>query len=56
MRTLALAFGLAAVPVTALAVMLGAGWATAVPAFVAIVLTLVAALSSPCSGRATWTW
>ncbi len=44
MRTLALAFGLAAVPVMALAIMLGAGWAAAFPAFVAIVLTLLAAL------------
>jgi two-component system phosphate regulon sensor histidine kinase PhoR len=44
MRTLALAFGLAAVPVMALAIMLGAGWAAAFPAFVAIVLTLIAAL------------
>ncbi len=44
MRTLGLAFGLAAVPVMALAVMLGAGWAAPVPAFVSIVLTLIAAL------------
>jgi two-component system phosphate regulon sensor histidine kinase PhoR len=44
MRTLALAFGLAAVPVSALAVMLGAGWAAPVPASVAIVLTLVTAV------------
>jgi two-component system, OmpR family, phosphate regulon sensor histidine kinase PhoR len=44
MRTLALAFGLAAVPVVALAVMLGAGWAAAMPAFVSIILTLLAAL------------
>ncbi|HEY3845697.1 MAG TPA: ATP-binding protein [Acetobacteraceae bacterium] len=44
MRTLGLAFGLAAVPVMALAVMLGAGWATPLPAFVAIVLTVGAAL------------
>jgi len=44
MRTLALAFGLAAVPVMALAAMLGAGWAAPLPAFTAIVLTVVAAL------------
>src|SRR5580692_1558424 len=44
MRTLALAFGLAAVPVMALAVMLGAGRAAPLPAFVAIILTLLAAL------------
>ncbi|MGA3398037.1 MAG: ATP-binding protein [Acetobacteraceae bacterium] len=44
MRTLALAFGLAAMPVMALAVMLGAGWAAPFPAFIAIVLTLIAAL------------
>ncbi|HWE78168.1 MAG TPA: histidine kinase dimerization/phospho-acceptor domain-containing protein, partial [Pseudolabrys sp.] len=44
MRTLGLAFGLAAVPFMALAVMLGAGWATPLPAFVAIVLTVGAAL------------
>jgi two-component system phosphate regulon sensor histidine kinase PhoR len=44
MRTVALAFGLAAVPVMALAIMLGAGWATPLPAFAAIVLTLAAAL------------
>jgi two-component system, OmpR family, phosphate regulon sensor histidine kinase PhoR len=44
-RTLGLAFGLAAVPVMALAVMLGAGWATPLPAFVAIILTLGAALT-----------
>jgi two-component system phosphate regulon sensor histidine kinase PhoR len=43
-RTLALAFGLAAVPVAALAVMLGAGQAASLPAFAAIVLTLIAAL------------
>jgi two-component system, OmpR family, phosphate regulon sensor histidine kinase PhoR len=40
MRTLALAFGLAAVPVMALAVMLGTGWAAPMPASVAIVLTI----------------
>ena len=44
MRTLALAFGLAAVPVMALAVMLGVGWAAPFPGFMAIVLTLIAAL------------
>jgi two-component system phosphate regulon sensor histidine kinase PhoR len=40
MRALALAFGLAAVPVMALALMLGAGWATPLPATIAILLTL----------------
>ncbi len=44
MRTLALAFGLAAVPVMTLAVMVGTGWAAPLPAFIAIVLTLLAAL------------
>ena len=44
MRTLALAFGLAAVPVMALAIMLGAGSAAPLPAFVAILLTVLAAL------------
>jgi two-component system phosphate regulon sensor histidine kinase PhoR len=43
-RTLALAFGLAAVPVLALAAMLGVGWAAPLPAFIAIVLTVIAAL------------
>jgi two-component system phosphate regulon sensor histidine kinase PhoR len=42
---LALAFGLAAVPVMALAVMWGVGWAAPLPAFVAIILTLTAALA-----------
>jgi two-component system phosphate regulon sensor histidine kinase PhoR len=45
MRALALAAALAAMPVLALAVMAGAGWAAAGPAFVAIGLTLLVALA-----------
>jgi two-component system, OmpR family, phosphate regulon sensor histidine kinase PhoR len=44
MRTLALAFGLAAVPVSVLAVMLGAGWAAPLPAIIGVFLTVGAAV------------
>jgi two-component system phosphate regulon sensor histidine kinase PhoR len=45
MRALALAAALAAMPVLALAVMAGAGWAALIPALVAIMLTLLVALA-----------